>query len=229
MKNCRIVTLLLLLSALLPAALYARAGGGGGGGGGGGVLGIILYPFFLVYIAILHFQIYRKNREADALVEKISAADSGWSMAGLKPRIEECYFKVQKAWMERDQDLARDCMSQRLYNKHKAETDQMIEDDEKNILKDIKLLKARIVEAIDYKDNSKDLFWVYIKGSMIDYTVRDTSGEVITGDPDEAGKFLELWKFIREKDGQWVLDEINADVNLDEVSSLRSWSEQADN
>lgn len=225
--GCGLICLLLLLSALLPADLCARAGGGGGGGGGGGtggILGIILYPLFLIYIGILHFKIYRKNKEAAALIEKFAASDSGWRMESLKQRIEECFYRVQEAWTKRNQDLARNYMSRRLYEKHREQTNRMIRDGEKNILKNIELLGAKIVEAIDYTDNSKDSFWAYIKGSMIDYTVTDPEGKVIEGDPEVNGKFVELWKFTRE-DGRWVLDEIDSDVSLEDLDALRSRKE----
>jgi len=218
------VCFLFLLSALLPADLYARAGGGGGGGGGGGILGLILYPFILVYIGILHYRISQKNKEAAAMVEKFAGSDSGWRMDSLKQRIEECYFKVQEAWTERNQDLASGYVSRRLYAKHKAQTDQMIKDGEKNVLKNINLIEAKIVEAIDYRDNAKDLFWAYIRGSMTDYTVKEPGGEVIKGDPDKTDKFSELWKFTRE-DGRWVLDEIDQEVGLDDLAAFSSRGE----
>ena len=218
---------LILLLLLLPLDLFARAGGGGGGGGGGrgGIGAILIYPFVLVYIAILHYKIYKKNREAAALIERISAADGGWNMENLKNRVAECYFKVQEAWTERNQEIARGYMSRRLYENHKAETDLMIAKGERNVLKDIDLLEARIVEAVDYTDNSRDQFWVYIKGAMIDYKAREPGGEVISGKPHEQEKFTELWKFTREN-GRWVLDEIDSEVSLDDLSSFRSSSEQ---
>lgn len=221
----------MLLLLLLPLELSARAGGGGGGGGGGGrgrgnIAGVLVYPFVLIYIGILHYKIHRKNREAAGLIERISAADSGWNMESLKNRVAECYFKVQEAWTERDQDIARAYMSRRLYDKHKAETDQMIAGGRRNVLKGVELLEAKIVEAVDYADNSRDRFWVYIKGSMIDYMAREPGGEVISGKPHEKEKFTELWKFTREN-GRWVLDEIDPEVSMDDISALRSGSEQA--
>lgn len=227
----RALPFLIPLLLLLPLDLFARAGGGGGGGGGigggrgGGIGAILIYPFILVYIGILHYKLHRKNREAAALIDRISAADGGWNMEALKNRVAECYFKVQEAWTERDQDIARGYMSRRLYDKHKAETDQMIAKGERNVLKDIDLLEARIVEAVDYTDNSRDQFWVYIKGAMIDYKAREPGGEVISGKPHEQEKFTELWKFTREG-GRWVLDEIDSEVSLDDLSSFRSSSEQ---
>ncbi|MGD9642084.1 MAG: Tim44-like domain-containing protein [Elusimicrobiales bacterium] len=217
---------LILLLLLLPLDLFARAGGGGGGGGGrGGIGAILIYPFVLVYIGILHYKLHRKNQEAADLIARISAADSGWNMENLKSRVAECYFKVQEAWTGRDQEIARGYMSRRLYEKHKAETDLMIAKGERNVLKDIDLLEARIVEAVDYTDNSRDQFWVYIKGAMIDYKAREPGGEVISGKPHEQEKFTELWKFTREN-GRWVLDEIDSEVSLEDLCSFRSGSEQ---
>lgn len=219
---------LILLLLLLAPDLFARAGGGGGGGGGrgGGIGAILIYPFVLIYIGILHYKLHRKSREAADLIARISASDGGWNMENLKNRVAECYFKVQEAWTERNQEIAREYMSRRLYDKHKAETDLMIAKGERNVLKDIDLLEARIVEAVDYTDNSRDQFWVYIKGAMIDYKAREPGGEVISGKPHEQEKFTELWKFTREK-GRWVLDEIDSEVSLDDLSSFRSGSEQA--
>jgi len=218
---------LILLLLLLPLDLFARAGGGGGGGGGrGGIGAILIYPFVLIYIGFLHYKIHRKNQEAAALIERLSAADGGWNMENLKNRVAECYFKVQEAWTGRDQDIARAYMSRRLYDKHKAETDLMIAAGERNVLKDIDLLEARIVEAVDYTDNSRDQFWVYIKGAMIDYKAREPGGEIISGKPHEQEKFTELWKFTREN-GRWVLDEIDPEVGMDDLASFRSRSEQA--
>ena len=217
---------LLLVLTLLPADLYARAGGGGGGGGGGkgGIFSIFLYPIVLAYIALLHYKISIKNREAEALIEKFSGPDSAWKIEGLKSRIEVCFFKIQEAWMERNQDLAKEYMSRRLYEKHKAQTDLMILNHEKNILKNINLLQAKIVEAVDYQDNSKDLIWVYIGAEMIDYMSNEQDNSVIKGNAYEKEKFSELWKFIRE-DGRWVLDEINQKVSLIDISSFRSYGE----
>ncbi len=218
-----------LLVLLQPLELFARAGGGSSGGGGsGGIIGIILLPFFLIYAAFLHYKLNKKNKEAINLVDKIAKIDPIWERNHIKARIEYVFYKVQNAWGERNQDLAKDCMSDRLYTKHKMQTDSMIEKNQIDNMELINLIEVRIVEAIDYKDDSKDTLWAYIKGSMIDYTTDLNTGRVISGKKDKSEEFTELWKFIRgEKD--WVLDEIDQKVQITDFYKFHSKSEEIKN
>jgi predicted lipid-binding transport protein (Tim44 family) len=206
----------------IPGDAMARAGGGGGKGGG--ILALIFWPFFVIYSAILGYFVVKKNKESRALLEKIRQFDNSWGIDHIKSRIELVYFKVQEAWMERNQDLAKEYMSERLFFKHKTQTDQMIQQGRKNILERINLMEAKIVEVADYNDDSKDQFWVFIKGSMIDYLIHEESGTVIQGDREKPEHFTELWKFVRGPD-DWVLDEIDQDAEILEVKNFKSFSE----
>lgn len=224
-KEFLVLLLLFLLILFLPNTVLARAGGGGGGRGGG-ILSLILLPFFIIYSAILTYYVGKKSREANALIEKIAKYDKFWDMDTMKRRIETAYFKVQEAWMERDQNIAKDYMSDALYAKHKLQTDMMIAKHEKNILERINLLEARIVGVADFKDDTRDQIWVYIKGSMIDYIVDDRSTVVKSGDNKNSHAFAELWKFIRVPQ-DWALDEIDQTVSIDELKHFTSFSEEA--
>jgi len=215
--------LIFLLVFVFTDMVFARAGGGGGGKGGG-IVYLILLPFFIIYSIILTFFIKKKNKEANALIEKIEKNDKFWDMETVKKRVEQAYFKVQQAWTERDQDIAKDYMSEALYQKHKMQTDAMISNHEKNVLERINLKDARIVEVLDYKDDAKDKMWVYIRGSMIDYTIDDQTGNVKSGKDNEPEDFAELWKFIRYPHA-WVLDEIDQTVTISELAGLASYSE----
>ena len=56
---------------------------------------------------------------------------------------------------------------------------------------------------------------------MIDSTIREATGEVISGDKNDAELFTELWKFVRAKHG-WVLDEIDQDVEIIDFLRMKS-------
>lgn len=174
------IALLITAVLLLPDDAMARAGGGSSKGGG--ILGLILWPFILIYSGIITYIAAKKNKQAKALLRQISQNDPMWDIGHIKPRIEEAYFKIQQAWRDRDQDIAKDYMSNRLYMKHKLQTDDMLKRGIKNVMENINLKEATIVEVMDYKDDSKDAFWALIKGSMVDYTIVEKSGELIDGE-----------------------------------------------
>ena len=211
-----------LFCALLPEDVMARAGGGGGGKGGG-LLYIILLPFLIIYSAIITYLIAKKNKKCKSLLQRLERSERSWDLDRIKAQIEVAYFKIQEAWMKRDQEIARDYMSERLYAKHKAQTDQMLSEGRKNVLERINLREAKIVEVADYKDDTKDRIWVFIKGSMIDYIINESTGEVVSGKKDEVEDFDELWKFIRGHKG-WVLDEIDQSVGVSDLRGFKSFS-----
>jgi hypothetical protein len=223
------------LAKILPAVVicvaaetcWARAGGGGGGGGGkGGWLNIILLPFLIVYSAILTYQVRAKSAACKDLLARLEKLDPAWDLDSIRHRVDEVFFKVQQAWMERNQDLAKDYMSSALYQKHKLQTDQLIAQNRKNVLENINLIEVRIVDVEDFVDNKKDRFWAHIEGSMIDYTIDDTTDRVLSGDRSKAESFTELWKFVRAAN-TWVLDEIDQKVSISDLSRFEAQSETA--
>ena len=93
------------------------------------------------------------------------------------------------------------------------------------MLEQINLKDAKIVEIIDFEDDTKDAFWVLIHGSMIDYTIDEKTGAVVDGSKEDES-FEELWRFKRERHG-WVLDEIDQKVSIVDLVSFASKVEVA--
>ena len=203
-----VITTLLVLA---PEVALARAGGGGGHGKGSW-LNLVMLPILLIYSAIITQQVRKKSRACNDLLVRLEKQDPAWDLDSIKHRIAQVFFKVQQAWMARDQNLARDCMSDAIFEKHKIQTDQMIAEHRKNILESINLIETDVVDVEDFSDNKKDRFWVYLKGSMIDYTIDDTTDRIVSGQ-QKPEEFTELWKFIRAGDN-WILDEIDQKVSL---------------
>ena len=212
-------TLLVVVVTVLVVAncqdLWARAGGGRSGGGG--ILVLILYPFFLIYSAIVTHLVVKKNKECKQLMEQSAAIDSAWNADAIKSRIEQAFYKIQQAWVERNQDIAKEYMSERLYAKHKAQTDAMIANKRKNILDALNLIEVKIVQIADFKDNEKDAFCAYLKASAIDYEINESTGNITDGEKNKSYPFAELWKFIRTKKG-WIVDEIDQNVSIGDLS-----------
>jgi Tim44-like domain len=218
--------LLTVVIVLAAETCWARAGGGGGGGGKGSWINIFVLPFFIIYSAVLTYQVKTKSDACKNLLARLEKLDPAWDLDRIRHRVDEVFFKVQQAWMERNQDLAKDCMSPALHQKHKLQTDQLIAQHRKNVLENINLIEVRIVDVEDFVDNKKDLFWAHIKASMIDYTIDDTTDRVLSGNRDKAEAFTELWKFVRAAN-TWVLDEIDQKVSVSDLSGFAATSETA--
>lgn len=217
----RVGTFLFFCLLMIVPEVFARAGGGGSGRGG--VAAVILYPFILIYSAIISYVAYLKDQKCRALAHDLSRKDPIWDADAIRRRIELIFMKVQDAWMERDQSIAKEVMSQRLFDNHKRQTDRMLEKKEKNILENIVLNECRLVQVMDYKDDSRDKLTVLIKAAMVDYTIDEVTQKIISGDKEKK-PFKEIWKFVRSEHG-WVLDEIDSDVHLDDVATGAVFSE----
>jgi hypothetical protein len=216
-------TALGLIAASVEA--FARAGGGGGGGRTiHWILWLILLPVVIIYAEIVAYSVRKKYRQCRELLEQLEQTDASWDLRNIERRVERIYFKVQEAWMQRDQSIAREFMSDRLYEKHKLQTDLMLSNHRKNMLEDITLKQSKVVNVSNDVDDSKDYLWVYIEGSMIDYVVNDETGKRASEDSPRRKGFTELWKLVRGKTG-WVLDEIEQ-AGISALLKLRPSSQE---
>ena len=211
------------LVALAAGYCLGRAGGGGGGGhasshsyssshgsysgqGDGGTVLILLLVVVavLVYVAVQNFQLKAELKDKFTavrnLTEELEKRDPLWNLQAMTSRVNEVFYKVQAAWTERNQELARDCMSDKLYHRHKTQTDQMLADKTRNVLENILLAEVLIYSVADYQDNARDTFAAQLTGSMIDYTLKEARGYVTVGDRVNPQEFTEIWFFVRQND-----------------------------
>lgn len=228
-----LVILLLVLIINGPVIAFARAGGASSGGGsssGGShstsqssshinnksgvsesVMNVVFIriPFAIVIVAIIigRVRLTKKKTKSILAIKELSKSDYNWNYEEIKKDIEEAFYKVQIAWMERDQDLAKEYLSDELYFKHKLQTDLMKARKEKNILQNTTLLGVTPMGIQDCQGTDRDNIWVQIEAKSIDYTINDETNEVIDGDNHKCIQYQEYWKFIRREE-RWVLDQI---------------------
>ncbi|MCR1950793.1 Tim44-like domain-containing protein [Clostridium sp. DSM 100503] len=244
MKKFKVSNFLKRFSAIImvilvvngPLVAYARAGGGGGGGShssshGGSPSGsyrgrsnpitsiINLGMFAIVGSAgtiVLKVRLSKKKAKSISAIKNLSKNDYNWDYNSIKNDIEEAFYKVQVAWMERNQDLAKEYMSEKLYIRHKSKTEWMKVRKEKNILEKMKLISAIPIALQDQDGTNEDSLWVHIKAKSIDYTIKEETNEVIEGNKYRRTHFEEYWKFIKNEK-RWILDEIR---QIDDINDL---------
>ncbi len=165
---------------------------------------------------VFYLKVHAKARRAKKAMKQFAEVDPSWDYKDFQKRIEDIFFAVQNAWMERNQDIAKDFMSQSLYEDYSSRSQWMIIRHEKNILRNMRIIEALPVFANDLPGDANDVMWVYLKAKMIDYTVDDCTMQITDGST-ASKSFVEYWKLIKEND-RWVLDEIRQknefDLNL---------------
>lgn len=227
----RITNRLLVALPLIFISLevLARAGGGGGSGSGGGGKGNLIALILVgIYSFIVTVALYIKVDHSRSVIEKGGVNDSFWNFEQMRDHAKRVFLKMQYAWMNRDVNRVKEFISPRLYEDFKTQFDCMTESGEKNILSGIEIQSIKIIGCEDYLENKHDSFIAHIKGTMLDYTINDKTGEVIKNADKRTETFTDTFHFIRTGD-QWLLDYIDNHVSIWDIIKTRNYYETSKN
>lgn len=209
-----------------------RAGGGGGGGGGSGgggggssgshttgtgrgrsgpfgwiIFGIAFAVTTFGATIAFRLRLFGRYRNSRKLIRMLEHKDSAWKYKDLQKQVRQAYFLIQNAWSCLDMFPAKEVMSPALYENFQSKLYWMSSRHEQNILGDIRLLEVTPVAVYDDVDDTLDYVWFYITGSMVDYTL-NTETNTVVGGSTKPEKFGEYWQFVRNEQGNWVLNQI---------------------
>ncbi len=119
----------------------------------------------------------------------------------------DVFFKVQAGWMRRDISSYRHLLGDQLASEYAAQFAEMEEKGELNKLENISIRKVEVVDA--GSENGEDFVTVLFTANLLDYTVDDKSGELLSGSDTEPVKFAEEWTWARPIGTQdWKLEGI---------------------
>ncbi len=224
-KYTHLLLVLLVLTALLYAdTLFARGGGGGGTGGGGkGPFSLIAFIIWGIYTIIVSVVLFFKKMDARSV--SASNTDKMWDITLLENTTEQFFYKFQDAWMKRDLNPIRDMMTSNFYDSYQWQLDGMKTRGEVNMMEDISLSSVNIISCKDYIDNKKDSFTAYIKGSIVDYTINETTNEVIKNSGKESEKFVDAYVFLRAGN-KWLADKVFNEPSLGVIFDAASFKEE---
>jgi predicted lipid-binding transport protein (Tim44 family) len=197
----------------------SEAGWGGFGGSGVGLIEILL-------IAALGYLIYRSVRRPaletgyGTMPYQGSAYSSGYSApapeaptstepdfssirtmdASFDPgrfikSAQDIFFKVQAAWSRQDTVNLNSLCAPELAREWAQEVVERHARGEKNIIENIALRASEITEA--WTEQGQNYVTVRFEATLLDYTIDERSGSVITGSRSEPVEFEEFWTFTR--------------------------------
>lgn len=168
---------------------------------------IIFIIIIFASTIILYFKVLRASFNSKRYLRLLDNKDITWKYKTIEKRVIETFYIVEEAWTNNDMVKAKDYMDKDLYENFKSKLEWMDINNRRNILKKIRLVNLKPVSVYDDKDNNKDLIWFYIKGKMIDYIVDTKTKSIVSGDTKNKS-FIEFWKFVKNENNNWVLNEI---------------------
>jgi predicted lipid-binding transport protein (Tim44 family) len=107
----------------------------------------------------------------------------------------DTFFKIQGAWANRDMSTVRNLLTEEMYRNVQNDADRLKQDRKINRLDNIAVRSTDITEA--WQESGKDYITVRFYANLLDYTVDESSGQVVSGSKTDPVKFEEYWTFVR--------------------------------
>jgi len=108
---------------------------------------------------------------------------------------QDIFFKVQGAWNKQDTAALRSLCGSELMQTWEHELNDLRARGHQNKMENIALRESEITEA--WTENGQDYITVRLHANLLDYTVDQKSGNVVSGNNSDPVEFEEYWTFSR--------------------------------
>lgn len=108
---------------------------------------------------------------------------------------QDIFFKVQGAWNKQDTAALRSLCGAELMQTWEQELNDLRARGQANKMENIALRESEITEA--WTENGQDYITVRLHANLLDYTVDQKSGNVVSGNNSNPIEFEEYWTFTR--------------------------------
>lgn len=146
--------------------------------------------------------------EVERGLEEIRRFDPSFNTETYLETVEDLFFRVQAAWMNRSLDGVENMLTREMGDYFGGEFARMKHEHIINRLENIAVREVEPAEV--WRESSRDFITVLITASLLDYTVDDKTGKLVKGDKLNPVKFQEFWTFTRDTGNRlWQLAGIN--------------------
>ena len=148
--------------------------------------------------------------ESDAAIglTHIRQMDPTFDEQLFKDQSMDSFFKVQGAWANRDLTTIRSSLTDEMFGILQRDADDLKNKKQVNRLENIAVRKVDITEV--WQEAGKDFITVRFCANLLDYTVDEASGQVLSGSKTEPVRFDEYWTFTRPVGNYpWQLSAVN--------------------
>ncbi|MGD9972878.1 MAG: Tim44 domain-containing protein [Desulfatirhabdiaceae bacterium] len=128
-------------------------------------------------------------------VDQIRQSEPDFDPERFKELAQDVFFKIQAAWMRRDLSPVRGLIGNQLLAEYDAHLNELKQKGLLNRLENIAVRQVSIVDA--GMENNEVYVTIQFVANLLDYTVNESSGEIVDGNNTQPVKFEEKWMFAR--------------------------------
>lgn len=214
-----------LIGGAIGSMLFGSMFGGAGMGGSGiGLLQILIFGglFYFIFKKMnpgpARSEQYGQYAAGDSYdapagtvldqgLAEIRQSEPDFDPAYFSEVAQDVFFKVQAGWMRRDISSYKHLLGDTLIREYEDLFATMTRDGHLNKLENVAVRTVDVVEA--GIDGGDEFVVVNFEANLLDYTVDETSGDVVKGSMTEPVKFNENWTWARViGDRNWKLEGI---------------------
>ena len=149
----------------------------------------------------------RDTDPVQAGLAEIRMTDPGFDDKYFLEVASDVFFKIQAGWMRRDLSSYRHLLGDQLAAEYEQHFARLKEQGHLNKLESIAVRRVEIVAA--GSENGEDFVTVLFTANLLDYTVDEKTGAVVSGSMTEPVKFVEKWTWARPvRTEDWKLEGI---------------------
>ena len=138
----------------------------------------------------------------------IRQMDASFDEQRFKDTAMDHFFKVQGAWMGRDLAPVRALLTDEIATEFQKDLDEQKRQGQINRLENIAVRSVDVTEA--WQERGQDYLTVRVYANLLDYTLDERTGQVVSGSKTDPVKFEEYWTFTRPVGANpWKLSAIN--------------------
>jgi predicted lipid-binding transport protein (Tim44 family) len=151
----------------------------------------------------------RKEARGESVAARLDAlgqVDAKWSPERLRRRVRDCFFAVQRSWIERDPAIGEPYMTPELMMRQKLRIDGLVSQ------RRVHQLENPLIEDLDFVaftepgEGVEPEVTTLLEISLVETILDADSGALVAGRPNSKLRNREYWTFAWREN--WVLAEV---------------------
>lgn len=141
-------------------------------------------------------------------LQAIAQTDPTFSEPAFREWCTDAFFRIQAAWMHRDLGKLHPLLTEEMERAFEKDIGELKAKGQTNRLENITVRSVDVTEA--WQEAGQDYVTVRYLANLLDYSIEDSSGRILSGSDTEPVKFEEFWTWVCPTGtSEWKLSAIN--------------------